>query len=562
MRVGSKTRRKSGSAASTGGDAHDSGISSQEDLTASVYSVSTGSSPTHASSMALCRTSRLTRDQCRIAEVAAQFMVSREAEAAAAKAASNAIPSNPVCGPSTASGNTRSALEPPAQVDMAGFPINLGPPMSGQTHTRYTEIPLLIEKCVEPENMCSCLPSELYPGHYSSLSSSCIPPAVQMYSTASLTRNGLSSARLLSDSSPSLSMLAFTSRTPSPTSGGGGGGFSPRFNGLSVGAHSELTTQLHQFENTRSSNFPDSLHFGTTFDTTGIEASHSPSVVNHELIGSSVQDHFSCGLVLQATSEQPDSFRSRLVEQLGQWLTLGPLILRGVNLSTARTDAVSHTESTTCHILRAKRRSHQNSSRAPQWFASGLIVNTDSKTVELLTMKQPGRNERSDSTDVPQSVTSRIKLRTSRHSFSQPTSWPEQVDPLSRESSFPITGGNNRRNSIGMESQRFTSTSLEAAPLVVKLLDQVDLMFERTSCPSLALRDIESSLHMIYSRSRVIADLLTETGPSLLQQPERMAVAAGCSPSDLPLLLSTAASYSLPAAMILNAYHSEWWPAS
>lgn len=41
-----------------------------------------GSSPTHISGMALCMARRLTRDQCRIAEAAAQLTVNREVAAA------------------------------------------------------------------------------------------------------------------------------------------------------------------------------------------------------------------------------------------------------------------------------------------------------------------------------------------------------------------------------------------------------------------------------------------------------------------------------------------------
>lgn len=58
-------------------------------MTSAFYSASTGSSPTHVSGMALCMTHRLTRDQCRMAEVAAHFMVTREAAAAAAAAAAS-----------------------------------------------------------------------------------------------------------------------------------------------------------------------------------------------------------------------------------------------------------------------------------------------------------------------------------------------------------------------------------------------------------------------------------------------------------------------------------------
>lgn len=76
-------------------DIYDSGIASQEDLSAAMlhtlqqYSVSAGSSPSHppVGASAICLPGRLTNEQCRLAEVAAQALVSREFAAAAAAAA-------------------------------------------------------------------------------------------------------------------------------------------------------------------------------------------------------------------------------------------------------------------------------------------------------------------------------------------------------------------------------------------------------------------------------------------------------------------------------------------
>ncbi|KAM3175563.1 hypothetical protein ACTXT7_008255 [Hymenolepis weldensis] len=76
-------------------DIYDSGIASQEDLSAAMlhtlqqYSASAGSSPSHppVGASAICLPGRLTNEQCRLAEVAAQALVSREFAAAAAAAA-------------------------------------------------------------------------------------------------------------------------------------------------------------------------------------------------------------------------------------------------------------------------------------------------------------------------------------------------------------------------------------------------------------------------------------------------------------------------------------------
>lgn len=79
-------------------DTYDSGIASQEDLSAAMlhtlqqYSASAGSSPSHppVGPSAICLPGRLTNEQCRLAEVAAQALVSREFAAAAAAATASA----------------------------------------------------------------------------------------------------------------------------------------------------------------------------------------------------------------------------------------------------------------------------------------------------------------------------------------------------------------------------------------------------------------------------------------------------------------------------------------
>lgn len=97
---GSSSRRKSSSQLSASlmvgqrsgvVDIHDSGIASQEDLSAAMlhtlqqYSSSAGSSPSHppVGSSAICLPGRLTSEQCRLAEAAAHALVSREFAAAA-----------------------------------------------------------------------------------------------------------------------------------------------------------------------------------------------------------------------------------------------------------------------------------------------------------------------------------------------------------------------------------------------------------------------------------------------------------------------------------------------
>ncbi|VEL08040.1 unnamed protein product [Protopolystoma xenopodis] len=133
---------------------HDSGISSQEDITAALYSISAGSSPTHpgGGGMAVCLQNRLTQDQCRLAEAAAHFMVSREVAAAAAAAA---VPTNPELSNCPTTGLS-SAFGLPGLSPMA-IGLQLQAPSTHKvlfmqskatSNTQYTEIPLLIESVI------------------------------------------------------------------------------------------------------------------------------------------------------------------------------------------------------------------------------------------------------------------------------------------------------------------------------------------------------------------------------------------------------------------------------
>ncbi|KAA3671465.1 uncharacterized protein DEA37_0009861 [Paragonimus westermani] len=487
-RVGIKARRKSGSAASTCGDAHDSGISSQEDLTVSVYSASTGSSPTHASGMALCMPNRLTRDQCRMAELAAQVAVSREAAAAAGlhPANLNTVPSKP----------TTDILNQPDPGALL--------PGHGTSQSRLTEIPLLIEKYVAgQDDMCYCLPLESYPGQI--VPDMCVQPCSSRISPVIPTGSGsLALYSGMSDSSPALSISAAgTSHKSSPP-----GGTSPRCTAYSVGASQPRPSEAPRAAQLQSAQSPS---FSNTQCEPPSNFCDSPFIANHHLIGNSVCDHFCCGLTLQATSEHPDSFKTRLTEYLHQWLKLGPLIIRGVNLSTRKVSLTNH----------IPHRFPHKHAKISNWCASALIANADNKTVEIMTLRQMNaRDSDTPPSDLPAST--RLHQRPSRHSFCQLSGrWGSKPDLGD--------GGNGsataKRNSPSPRAPH--SLPIEPAPLVLRLLERVHLVCERASCASLALRDLEGALCVIYQKSRVLADLLIKTGPSLLRHPDRMAAAAG-----------------------------------
>lgn len=490
-----KSHRKSTSASSTIGDPQDSGISSQEDLTVSVYSASTGSSPTHASGMALCMTNRLTRDQCRIAEFAAQLMVSRETAAAAA----NVVHQNAANVTTTA----RSATEMFNQSDTTPSLSVIN--STGPSHSRLTEIPLLIEKCTDDhDTLCGCLSVEFLPPQLTAAS----PPKI--LDACPFSRSTTTSCASLDwfDASRAL-------RTTDPRRNI----FPP------TGNH---------YENLPVFGASDSSQSPSPFDRID-----STLITNHLLIGSSVSDHFTCGLALQATHEPFENFRTRLTDHLIQWLQLGPLITRGLNLAAKKTTV----------IQRGGRQTNQEPLTS-RWCSSSLIVNTDSKTVEVFTCRSPTNVEPNNIVDSPPPCPS--PHFSARHSFSQSKIGGKTNSP-SHERQPPATHS--------CSSMTPLSCTVKPAELVLRLLDQTRTVFERTACASLALRDMENTLYLIYCKSRVLADLLTKTGPSFLRDFDRMAAAASCSASDIPLLLSTAAAYSSSAASVLFEHHSDWWIA-
>ncbi|TGZ74206.1 hypothetical protein CRM22_001073 [Opisthorchis felineus] len=499
-RFGTKTRRKSGSAAAISGDSHDSGISSQEDLTVSVYSASTGSSPTHTSGMALCMPNRLTRDQCLIAQLAAQRMVSQEAAAAA-----SGLQQHTSMGGTTGLGARTITTEV----------VTLHDP--GSTHpsvglSRFTEIPLLIEKFVDDQDEpCTCLPSESFPGQHVTTWHIDPPP----------NPSGLLLPKGMSDSSPALAIGAGPSRPSSSSCAA-----SPRCNASSVGASNSRQAELSRSGHSLG-------HSSAETPYLAVDSPASPQITNHCLIGNSILDRYCCGLALQATSESIDSFKERLCRHLSQWLELGPLVLCGVNMSARKSQAKRSSD--------ASKFLSTQQGRVTQWCASSLLVNADSRTVEILTLHRP-----SEDPVGPLMPISRAQPRAVRHSFSQPGSrW------TGRESSCPKTPPDG--------ADYPASKPITPSPMVIHMLERVLQVSERTFCPSLALRDLEGALYLIYSRSRVLADLITKLGPSVLQKTDWMANAIGCSPHDIPLLLATASSYCLPAAIILHDHHSDWW---
>ncbi|KER32101.1 hypothetical protein T265_12853, partial [Opisthorchis viverrini] len=468
-RFGTKTRRKSGSAAVISGDSHDSGISSQEDLTVSVYSASTGSSPTHTSGMALCMPNRLTRDQCLIAQLAAQRMVSQEAAAAA-----SGLHQHTSMGGTTGLGARTITTELVTTLHDAGHTN----PSVGLS--RFTEVPLLIEKFVDDQDeLCACLPSESFPGQHVPSWHIDHPP----------NPSGLLLPKGMSDSSPSLAIGAGPSRPSSSSCAA-----SPRCNASSVGASNSRQAELSRSGHSLG-------HSSAETPCMAVDSPASPQITNHCLIGNSILDRYCCGLALQATSESIDSFKERLCKHLNQWLELGPLVLCGVIRSARKSQAKRSSD--------ASKFLSTQQGRATQWCASSLLVNTDSKTVEILTLHRP-----SEDLAGPLMPISHAQPRAVRHSFSQPGSrW------TSRESSCPKTPPD--------DADYPPSKPITPSPMVMHMLERVLQVSERTLCPSLALRDLEGALYLIYSRSRVLADLITKLGPSVLQKTDWAANAIG-----------------------------------
>ncbi|CAH8569832.1 unnamed protein product [Heterobilharzia americana] len=519
-RLGGKTRRKSGSATinssttNCSGDANDSGISSQEDLTSVVYSASTGSSPTHVSGMALCMTRRLTRDQCRVAEAAAHLVVTREAAAAAAAA-----------GPTSSFmsvGGTRSSHSN----DMGLSDVNnsgSGPSNSPRSYrSRYTEVPLLIEKYFDgDEELCSCLPTEIIPacGSVGSYSASLTSPTRSSPGSPYNTLDNVKTSYLpISSQSVDRSLKqVFSSQShnhdalPSSSSSRSMDG-SNLFSIDNMLSSSTCQTDLEQQQQQQQQN-PDLFH-RSSFQT----------FVNHSLIAGAVSDVYHSGHVLQATVEQAENFKPRLEENLIQWLTYGPLVFSDFNnLSLNNNNFRIHETVKPNHPNQISSSHH---TKHPKWSATGLLINCDTKTVEALTIVQPNLANivLTKEVEVPNPIHVRATppVGSGIHSgrdrakiiLDQTDSMEQQ--PLLVTPVHALTSSVSRRH-----------LQIKAAPLVSRLIEETHMVLETTNCSLMTLKHLESNLQLIYHKSIILTNLLIKEGSSVLQRIDRMMIAAG-----------------------------------
>ncbi|KAL7061771.1 hypothetical protein AAHC03_01628 [Spirometra sp. Aus1] len=411
IRHGSKGRRKSGSLLSSTGaagsgtnvnrgyassDPHDSGISSQEDLTAAVYSASAGSSPSHPSGMALCLTHKLTQDQCRLAEAAAHYVVNREAAAAAQLGAANrqtgfcptiyGVPDVSVLSFAsstipkghtwTASGHGRLssvagilASEAVFGTPVANASMSIPSNNNSMRGPQLTEIPLLIERSFDDtREVCWCLGPRASP-----LSSPGPAPSPSTVLACPTTTGPVLSA----------SSSATNRRSPNKNN--------PAICSVSVGVPVAQAASA-----ARPSDTPPRTQFSSHFISSGNSQSTSPSYASppdlnpseigqpalsldmelgtacyvgmeepkssdfdhafHCQVALGVMDRYTSGLALQATVESQDTFRQRLQNEMLDWLRYAPTLARravctstltggvgvssGVNLLKARDNAV------------------------------------------------------------------------------------------------------------------------------------------------------------------------------------------------------------------------------
>ncbi|EUB63659.1 hypothetical protein EGR_01282 [Echinococcus granulosus] len=566
-------------------DIYDSGIASQEDLSAAVlqtlqqYSSSAGSSPNHppVGASAICLPGRLTHEQCRIAEAAAQALVSREFAAVAAANATKPLqqqqqqqhnpsqhpsPTSPVytdaptskhrehtwtmgmvgrnrkmiagllaasssvgeSGGGDGTGNNGditggafySSITPNVSAGVPCFSTSIS--STSNNYNDLTEIPLLIEKWYDYEwDNCWCLGEG-------------IGPAV-------LGKNYCC---------------------------GGSGGSTARAAASPVTVHYGSSVERYS-----SIDNDDSVEVGTVCHAdmessddgtqSSLGAGGGPELTLHSPISSSVLEHYTSGLALQATTESATTFRGRLVGDLASWLSFAPTLLRR---------AVAPPP-----IIRPRSRS-RFSSHSPQpshnaFRCSALLVNVDASTVELLTVKSgavgtTGSRKRSRSSKKP--TDSLSAASTSPLSFFLPPN-------ASVTGSFEVAG---RKTSVTSNSDSSTdeehadapasqSRILVHSPLILRLLETVKLIYDRSGgCSSIALQHLETGLQNLCILGCTLADLLVPSitspdgGPDapliFKQNPETIANIIGCHRSDLPLLLSIAGSVSCKAAAVIETY--------
>lgn len=573
IRHQNKNRRKSNSLANAhggsssmnrgyaGNDPHDSGISSQEDLT--TYSASAGSSPTHPPNMAVCLTQRLTQDQCRVAEAAAQFVVQQETTAqfgvkrevaAAAHFAGGTrqlhAVANPGCQIPDISALNAVAMGIPrghtwtvstnrtisAFINMFGgignttnAPMGTAPPAQSANGRgpHFTEIPLLLEKSFDnTEEVCCCI------GGLSTSTATWPAAPSSGNSSGSSSHRGIAIGKQAGSSSGFVDCAH--QRTSSLETASGS---------RSVAMHITMEAPAQE-----TMAFPVGHQDPAGAQTPDIELTY------HCQVGAGVLDHFTTGLALEATVESLDSFRPKLESELLSWLLYAPGLLHPptTNETTAERYADSPSSSN----------SQIHEQQGTAFTTSALLVNTDANTVEVLSLElkrdksNPSPLDSPSCVDLPSQRRVSVSSQTShstfsgvlqrhlrgRHSATSPRS------SFSFDTCTPVDSG-------GV----VTSTRvLEPAPTVIRLLETIKQVVDCAGCPSLALQYLESHLQQLYCKGQVLADLLECEGVGVLSQPDRMAIAVGCARGDLPLLLSIAHNTSCRAATVLHCSDIDW----
>ncbi|VDO07980.1 unnamed protein product [Rodentolepis nana] len=565
-------------------DIYDSGIASQEDLSAAMlhtlqqYSASAGSSPSHppVGASSICLPGRLTNEQCRLAEVAAQALVSREFAAAAAAIANkqptqqsqnpqqqynnlssnsssmfsesasttskhyrehtwttgmagrnrkvinsllNPSASSSVSGgggemvpPSSGSNSLYSPLTPSLSTGVPCFSASLSSPSSDPND--LTEIPLLIERTyLDRWDNCWCLGEGI--------------------GGAVLENHYCSNRKTSSDPTNTKVDL------PSPV---------PVRYGSSVERYSSFDKDESVEVGTACNTDMESLDDGTPSSLGGGTVNDCSELTLHPPIGASVFEHYTSGLALQAITESPASFRPRLVDDLTSWLRFAPALhRRGIRpppslRASSRMRASVHT---------VQQQNPRNSYRC-----SALLVNADTGSVEvsylkssiiisnltnrtiplsfeplfvmpselesnLLTLRnkeglsaqrQARSVNRRSSNSVSSSNPSTLTASSSLNFVISPTSCSSAagIRPLSAAaSSSTVVATDSSTDDEYSEAPSTENRTLVAAPLVVKLLESVKLMYDKSGgCSSLALQHLESGLRNICGLGCMLADLL------------------------------------------------------
>lgn len=106
---------------------------------------------------------------------------------------------------------------------------------------------------------------------------------------------------------------------------------------------------------------------------------------------------------------------------------------------------------------------------------------------------------------------------------------------LTRRSEEPISSSFNQRSfdaetagpSTGRNGTHSRMLPVTPAPSVIRLLESVKMIVDRTGCSMIALKHLESGLQLLCTRAHVLVDLIITEGPDLLQQPARMASVVG-----------------------------------